>query len=390
MMKSSVKLTLMFSVACCNTAVLAQGLPAGPARVYPQIGLTLKHDSNILQSPDNEKSSLVTELTPQVRLEHKQQANTYGLNAGAKIGRYSSSSADNYEDYQVSGDADWQFARNMGFSLGADYMMGHDPRGSTDRGDGGKPATWDTKGVSGLFSYGGHQARTRIELGAGHAAKRYDDYPLSQNVDDKNDTDITARFIYRALPKTRLFLEAIQTMTDYQLDTSTQDNDKLNFSMGAKWSATAKTTGSAKVGYLRKTFDSDAREDFSGLSWQMAVQWKPISRSTIDVTTGRYTNDSTGIGDYLLTQDFSIKGTHVWMPRLSSSLGFYMGQTDFSGDKRATERSDDNQKYSLAVNYDLRKEVTLSAGMNFGKRDSNYSPDDYDQRVFFLTVNAGF
>jgi len=390
MMKSSVKLTLMLSVACCNTAVLAQGIPAGPARVYPEIGLTLKHDSNILQSPENEKSSFVTVLTPQARLEHKQQANTYALSAGAQIGRYASSSADNYEDVQVSGEADWQFARRMGFSLGADYLIGHDPRGSTDRGDGGAPATWDTKAVSGLFSYGRHQARTRVELGAGHAAKRYKDYPLIQNVDDKNDTDVTARFIYRALPKTRLFLEATQTMTDYQLDTSTQNNDKFNFSMGAKWSATAKTTGSAKVGYLRKNFDSDAREDFSGVSWQMAMQWKPIARSTIDVTTGRYTADSTGLGDYLLTRDFSIRGTHAWMPRLSTSVGVYMAQTDFPGDPRPTERSDDNRTLSLGVNYDLRKEITLSAGMNLGQRDSNYDSDDYDQRVFFLTVNAGF
>ncbi len=398
-MKSSLKLTLMLSVAC-NTA-LAQGIAAGPFRVYPELGLTLKHNSNILMAPKEEKSSAITVLTPQVRLEHKQRANTYALSLGTEIGRYTSSSSDNYEDVKISGKADWQFARRIGFGLSADYLRGHDPRGSTDRGDSTEPGVWDTKGVRGMFSYGRHQARSRVEAELGHVAKRYKDnssvvdgngnlLALDGSADDKNDTDLTARFIYRVLPKTRLFLEATETVTDYQLDISTQDNDRFDFSMGATWSATAKTTGKAKLGYSRKTFDSDAREDFSGLSWQVGVQWKPLARSTVDITTGRYTNDSTGIGDYLLTRDFSITGTHIWMPRLSTSVGFYLGQTDFKGDTRTEARSDDSQNYNLAVNYDLRKEVSLSAGMNFGKRDSNYDSDDYDQRVFFLTVRAGF
>ena len=84
-MRTSVKLTLMLSVAC-NTAIAAEGFPAGPARVYPEIGATLLHNDNILSRSQNEEGSMVFILSPRARLEHKQQAHTYGLDFGLDYG----------------------------------------------------------------------------------------------------------------------------------------------------------------------------------------------------------------------------------------------------------------------------------------------------------------
>lgn len=398
-MRTSVKLTLMLSVAC-NTAIAAEGFPAGPARVYPEVGATLLHNDNILSSNKNEEGSMVFILSPKARLEHKQRAHTYGLDFGLDYGHYFSSSDDDYLDVQLGGEADWQLDRRSSFTLNLDYLKGHDPRGSTDRGGRAEPDTWDSKGINGLFSYGMPRARIRLEAEAGWVAKRYDDfYKGWQNgvqVDKKDDHDqrgLAGRVFYRVLPKTHVFLEADYKVIDYKLDSSNDlDSDVFNLSVGTEWRATAKTTGRAKLGYLRKDFDSDQRDDFNGLSWQVGVQWKPLGRTTLDIATGRYTTESTGVGDYLLTRDISITGTQVFMPRLSGSMGLYLAKTDFPQktiDPRG-ERSDDTRRLSLSLKYDFLKWASVNGGVNFTDRDSNRDTEDYDQRTIFVGVKAQF
>ena len=390
-MRTSVKLTLMLSVAC-NTAIAAEGFPAGPARVYPEIGLTFLHNDNILSRSQEEKGSFVTILSPRARLEHKQRANTYGLDFGMDYGHYFSSSDDDYVDVQLGGEADWQIDRRSSFRLNADYLRGHDPRGSTDRGKTDEPDTWDSKGINGLFSYGMPRARIRLEGEAGYVAKRYKDFSRSEKTDDNDQKGLTGRVFYRVLPKTHLFLEADYTVVDYKLAATTLDSDVFGLSLGTEWRATAKTTGRAKLGYLRKAFDSDKHDDFNGVSWQVAVQWKPLSRSTIDIATGRYTTETTGVGDYLLTRDLSVTGTQVFAPRLSGSMGFYLAKTDFPqkiADPRG-ERSDDTRRFSLSVGYDFLKWASVNGGVNFTDRDSNRDTDDYDQRTIFVTLKAQF
>ncbi len=388
-MRTSIKLTLVLSVAS-NTAIAAQGLPVGPARAYPEVGLTLQHNDNVTMKNQDEESSMMAILSPRATLEHKQKANTYQGTLGIDIGRYFSTSTDNYEDVQLGGKADWQIDRRASFSLGADYMRGHDPRGSTDRGGISEPSTWNSYGMRGLFGYGMPRARIRLEGELGHTAKRYTDN--ASEADDKDETELTGRVYYRILPKTHLFVEASDAIINYTLDSSKQDNNRFNLSVGATWRATAKTTGRAKIGYLRKAFDDDSRDDFNGISWQVAVQWKPLSRSTVDIATGRYTADSTGVGDYLVTNDLSVTGTHIWMPRLSSSLGFYFANTDFPTNNAAAgpERSDDTFNFNLAANYELHKMVTVSGGLKFTDRDSNSDTEDYDQRIFFVTLKATY
>ena len=175
------------------------------------------------------------------------------------------------------------------------------------------------------------------------------------------------------------------------MDTSNLDSDVFNLSVGTEWRATAKTTGRAKLGYLRKDFDSDQRDDFNGVSWQVGVQWKPLSRSTIDIATGRYTNETTGVGDYLITRDISLTGTQVFMPRLSGSMGLYLAKTDFpTASGTDNERSDDTRRFSLSLGYDFLKWASVNGGVNFTDRDSNYDADDYDQRTIFVNVKAQF
>lgn len=397
MIKPSLKLTLILSVAC-NSALAAQGTQLGPFRVAPEIGVSLLYNDNVTRRNSNELDSVVTVLNPRVNLTSRQRGQTYLVNFGANIARYAGSSADNYEDMNLGGIANLVLGRNMGLSLSANHQLGHDPRGSTDRGvvrgSEARPDTWSQAGAKSTFSYG-HKNRVGFEADLGYLTKSYRDFTLSQKIDDKDEVNVAGRVFYRLLPKTRLFFEASQTMIEYDQNSGRRsDSDVSNYSVGATWTATAKTTGTAKIGYMKKDIDSASFDDFSGGSWQVGVKWKPVSRSTVDINTGRYTSDTTGIGSFLETKDLSINWAHKLMPRLSSIAGVYFSQTDFPGGVRRTlgldDRSDETISYNLGVNYDVLRWASVGTNVTFTERDSNSDPEDYDNTVFMVTLKAAY
>jgi hypothetical protein len=398
MNKSSLTLSLAISLACGSAFAAPQGSELGPFRLFPEVGISFQHNDNIaLQSDlkgDEAVSSAVTIFSPKATLVSKRRSgSTYSLGLGTEIGRYASSEIDNYEDVNVSANADLQLSRIVGLSLGAYYRLGHDPRGSTDR-----PQTQlDTYGIGGgnaLFSYGSN-ARIGFEGEVGYSEKRYKDYS-STIIDgvtdsDTDNTNVAGRLFYRIMPKTRVFAEVTYGQTDYVIERPTQpnlnqDSDQWGVNLGARWRATAKTSGTAKIGYLKKDYDAEGREDFTGFAWQIGVQLKPLRQSIVDVYTGRRVSDSTGIGDFIDTQDISVSWTHNWMPRLSTKLGLYYANSQYEGNPR----EDDLTSFNLGVNYDLMKRTTLSAGVNFANRDSTTATEEYDQTVYMISINSAF
>ncbi|MEN8216504.1 MAG: outer membrane beta-barrel protein [Pseudomonadota bacterium] len=401
-------LTLILSVAC-NTALAAAKFPLGPfqLQVIPDIEVTLKYNNNVTLESHEETSSPVTILRPQVTLLSQQRTQSYSVSLGTQIGYYANSSVDDYLDLFLKGNANRQFGPAVNLSLNAAYMRGHDQRGSTDRGihvgDQREPDTWDDFSVNGLLQYG-RKDRIGFDAEIGYNTRSYDDFIYEEKMDDKNQTDLTGRAYYRILPKTRLFFEASYSMIKYQNPNpdARSDSDVSNYSVGATWTATAKTKGTVQVGYLTKEFDSssDNFEKFTGTSWQIGVDWNPMPRSTVNFYTGRYTNDTTGIhsGGLQDTQDFSVNWTHNWRPRLSTKAGFYWAQTDYPGGLRKqiglAERSDDTFNFDLGVNYQLLRwgnlTAGLTAGVSFTERDSNLDSDDYDQQIYYITFQAAF
>ena len=394
MNKSSLTLSMAVSLACCSSAFAApQGSEVGPFRLFPSVGISFQQNDNVgLQSDttgDQATSSAVTIFSPKATLVSKRRGSTYSLGLGTKIARYASSEIDNYEDVNFSANADLALSRIMGLSFGASYALGHDPRGSTDTGNNSSLDTFTTAGANALFSYGS-QARIGFEGEVGYSSKNYKNYSggfsNGDTAADRDDTNVAGRLFYRVMPKTRVFAEVEYGQTDYTLATSTQDSSQWGLNVGARWTATAKTSGTAKIGYLKRSYDATGTNDFTGVAWQIGVQLKPLRQSTVDIYTGRTVSDSTGIGDFIDTQDFSVNWTHNWMPRLSTKLGFYFANSSYEGDTR----EDDLTNFNLGATYNLMKRTSVSAGVTFGNRASTKSTDEYDQTVYMISINSAF
>ena len=106
----------------------------------------------------------------------------------------------------------------------------------------------------------------------------------------------------------------------------------------------------------------------------------------MDVFTGRTISDSTGVGDFIDTQDFSISWTNTWMPRLSTNLGLYLTTSNFENNAR----EDDVTRVNLDVNYKLMKTTMISTGVKLAQRDSTSATDEYDQAIYQISIKSTF
>lgn len=380
----------------------AGGVPFGSMTAYPAVDVSLKHDDNVLAASGgpNKRSSWALVVAPSVKLEGRSQANVYSLAYRGEVGRYESSSADNYTKQEVNGAADMTLSTRARLKLQAQYLESVDPRGSTDRPTLNEPDRWHQWGLNGLFGFGAPGAQGRIELEAGYAEKRYDSNRASAIVGgvlqqgteffDQDNSFLGATFFWRVAPKTQLLFQAKENKIDYTFAASTLDSKERRYLAGVTWEATAKTTGIFKLGQLRKDFSDSTRGDFSGSSWEGSIRWSPLTYSTVDFTTGKLTNETTatgtGSGDLVLTKYLNVSWNHNWNPRVSTNLSGGIRDDDFEGS--GATRSDDTTTLGLSINYQMRRWLKLGAGYNHTTRSSNNDAFDYNRNVIMFTAGA--
>lgn len=374
--------------AVAQTAVAPQGtamgVPFGPMMAYPGIGLVLGHDDNLFLSNANKRSSFFSIVSPFVKLEARRPSSVYDLTYKGDFGNYWNSSADNYEDHQVLGNANWTFTARSGLKLRAEYLRGHDPRGSTDRPSGTEPDRWHSSGISGVFGYGG-VGPARIEVESGYVEKRYDNNRVFTAAADRDTTSIGATFFYRVMPRTSLLFQVTHAELDYP-GSPPLDSSEQRYLAGVKWEATAKTTGTFKIGQFKKDFDSPLRQDFSGVGWEGAVRWSPLTYSVFDFTTAREPNESTGLGDFILTKRIAATWTHAWNSRTTSYVNLGFRNDDFRG--AGVSRSDDTATGGVRLTYQMRRWLNLGAEYSHTTRSSDIPVFDYDRNLFMLTLGA--
>jgi hypothetical protein len=365
---------------------VSKGRQVGPFLAYPEVGTTVVHDSNIFQSPDNEKSSLVFTINPGLKLERSWQGSNYALALASPIGIYANSSNDNYVDGQFSAQADWKLPRSLGLKFLGEYIRGHDSRGGTDRPDAGEPKTWHSGSMSVSGSYGRKETRARLEVGGKFTLKRYDKFGLSDKLDDKNIANLHTALFYQVLPKTYLLGKIQYANTDYVSSLSAGDSNEMKYSLGATWEATAKTSANIELGYSNRDYDATGVENVSGVYWNAGIQWKPLSHSVLDLTTSKSVDDATGIGSYISQRNVGMAWKHKWSPRILSTANFSIAAYDYGG----SPRSDDLYNYGANLTYQYRKWLNVGAGVQMNHRDSNNNNFDYDKTVFSLNLRATF
>ena len=186
------------------------------------------------------------------------------------------------------------------------------------------------------------------------------------------------------MPLTSFQVEARQDKFDYKSATSLFDSKERRFLVGVTWEATAATSGTVKVGQIRKDFTSSIIKDFSGTGWDAIVQWAPQSYSRFGLTTVKEFGESTGLGDFILTKRYGANWTHDWNSRFTTIASITRAKDDFANGAR----NDTTDSFGFRVSYKVLRWLTLGGDLTNTDRDSNNAAFKYKRNIYSLTLGA--
>jgi hypothetical protein len=367
------------------SATGAAGIPAGPLTAYPGVDLAVGYDDNLLRSSTNRVSTPVVVIAPYLTLEGHSGPHSFDIRYRGGFGMFSDSHQDDYTDTALQANAKLVFTARSDLTARLDQKWGHDPRGSTDRPLSQNPDRYRESGAFALLGYGAEGAKGRIELDGEYYQRRYTNNLQYTEISDVDRGDAGLTFFWRVAPKTRLLLQGRYKNFNYVDPASTLDSTEQRYYLGAQWEATAKTTGFAKFGYMRKNFEDPSLQDVSTSSWDAGIRWSPRTYSVFDFTALRGFNESTGVGDAIVQSRAGVRWTHAWNSRLSHSVGY-----DFINDKYEgnTNRDDNTNAIGLRLDYRVQRWLKFGAEYLYTDRSSNDPQYRYRSNVFMLSVGA--
>lgn len=363
------------------------GMPVGPLIAFPGVDVSISHNDNIFLSNTPTTSSTITTVSPYIKFEGKSGANKFDFGFRHDDARFSGNSAENNSSTALTGNADFVLSGRAGLKVKAEHRYGADPRGTSNRPAGPTPDEYINQGIGGVFSYGAPGAQGRIELDASAYSREYQNNRTLTDVADVDTNTYGGTFFWRIAPKTELLFQIQESDRDYQLGTSTLDSTERRYLVGAKWEATALTSGTFKVGRQKKDFDSSTRPDLSSASWDVGVRWSPLTYSSVDLNTSKATSESTsGIGDAILGTTYGLSWNHAWNSRFSSVIKGDWKKEEFKG--TGGGREDKTTSLGVKLTYQMQRWLKFGGEYTRTDRDSNLNASDYKKNLWMFTVGA--
>ncbi|GAA0340054.1 outer membrane beta-barrel protein [Bowmanella denitrificans] len=357
--------------------------------IMPGFDFKLKHDDNVSNDGVNEQGSTIAVFSPFVAARLLDGVNEYNLQAGVSKGNYFSSSQDNFLDAYASGDAKWEFSDSHRVFVEAEFVDGHEERGTGVFDAGGsaqaEPAEFRTLDVNGYFEFGARSTPARIRLGGGYTQKDYQNLENVTQFREFNKTNAQAAFYYDTGAFTSLVAQVTRDDIRYdRIDPVGGDRDNIDtrYLVGMDWQATALTSGEFRIGYQKKSFDSASREDFSGISWQAAVNWQPLSYSTVTLETGRRARDPDLRGDVIKESRHGLGWSHDWSQDMQTNLTVGHVRSDYQG----YDQEDKFWRYEAKASYRISYLWKLEGGVQISDRSSTDARFEYDKSVVYLGV----
>lgn len=384
-------------VSAQETAGTGVGLGPG-LRLEAGLGSRLWFTDNMYRSDGDETDAMGMIVDPSAAVVYSRSHGQYRLGYEGQAASFDTVDEDNYFDSQVFLTGDLQPLSRHRVEFDARYKHGHDSFGS-NRTEGQSALVdreldiWDETGLALKYTFGQREAMLNLYARAGVTDKEYDtnrtapaNPAFGTRFLDYGAALVGGGVIYRLSAKTRVVLDLEQQELDYDTDfTPAFDGDSQRALVGLRWLATAKTSGEALIGYYARNFDDSAREDVSGIDWQVRVDWLPRSRSRLSLTTGRLVRETYLLGeDFINEQYLQLGWRQDWSRRLYSEteLGFFRHQ--FEG----TARDDDSLAGRATMYYRLTRRLTAKGGIEHSNRDSSASSLDYDRNVIFTGLDV--
>lgn len=360
------------------------GIVRGPVTLLPEASATVRFDDNIYESDDYKIDSIVSLLGIGMGARYENANSGWEVAYRGDAGLYEHNSDDNYFDHRLSGRGIMQLGIRHRLELNAGYNKLHEDRGTRlTQGLGEsletlvpKPYRYDDLTAAARYQFGVSEAKGRLVLDARYRDKKYTNNRGRTQFFDYDQSYLSGTFFWRVFPKSSLLLQGSHAVVAYPTDfvgQSTRDSITSRVLAGITWEATAKTTGTVKLGFLNKDFDAADRPTFRAPNWEVELRWEPRTYSIIALETRRFDREfNAGLGgDFIDAADYAVRWEHEWSDRWSTETGVsYLDET-FENSSDEVNREQETLQFDAALCFALRRTVEVELRYTLRNRDAN-------------------
>lgn len=367
---------------CANAwAVEPQSIKLSDGLTFtPTLQVSERYEDNFRAVEENEESSWITGITPTFILAAEGRKSAYALTYSANSDIFHSSHEDDNTDHHLTADAGFEFDARNRLKLNAGYHKVEETASLDQNVENDK---YTTANVGGVYGFGAESARAQVDFGANYQELRYQN-GNGLNADKERDTAaLSSTFYYRVAPKTRALVEA--RYTDYSYVTNERlDSNNVALLGGLTWDATAKTSGTVKIGGEKKRFDDSRLDDKSGGMWEIGVNWKPRTYSTFALKTRRALDEGDDGASAIESQSTTLSWEHEWLDRLTSDVSYTYTDSEYQD----IDRDDKIDTFGLGLTYEMRRWLDIGVGYKYSENDSSAVGESYERNIYSISFTA--
>ena len=371
-------------LALCCYPVAAQADDTG---FFASADSALAHDDNIYRVTDDlAQSDSYFSISPNLKLTGGYGKQRFEISYLGEYSKFNKAKNADFDDHKVKGIVELEHTSRFSSRLEAGYQKEHEEPGSINRIqlDIIEYNKYNQSDFLAGIAYGKTSGIGRLSLDFRKIKRDY----TNNNLDYLNyDSDqFSSRFTYRIAPKTRLYVEAIYSEFDYQSIANFElDNKFKYYSAGLSWDFTNKLSGDINLGYQDRDYDLETIRDIDGIAYNGEILWSINTYSKIGIEATRESIDSSleEAGGFLrTTYGLSINHKLTELLKVRADAAYSKDELVFN-----SAREDNRYAYSMTIDYELLRYLTLGAYYKYEERDSNNLLANYKANVIGLSIS---
>lgn len=360
-------------------AIEPQSIDLAGFDFIPTLLLGERYDDNIRGDNTNELTSWVTTLEPSFLLTAEGGKSGHQLQYRILRDIYHSETDASHTDHHLTFKSVLELTSRHRVRAGLGYHRIEETIDTTVDGVNDKYSL--ANGELG-YTFGAVTARNQIDLLSRYEQRRFQNSGGINDDQERDTLGLTSTWYHRLSPRTRALGELRYTSHDYQSDRNNRDGTNTAALVGATWAATAKTTGTLRVGAEQKNFDDSSRTDYTSPMWDVGLTWSPRTYSTFGINTRRAFDEGEDGASTVQDINTLLSWDHTWSPWISTELEYQILDRDY----KATARQDDRTAFGAAVVYSYARWADFKLGYRRTDNDSTLSENDYQRNVYLMIV----
>ncbi|MET0027950.1 MAG: outer membrane beta-barrel protein [Candidatus Thiodiazotropha sp.] len=367
-------------------------------RLLPEIELMGYYDDNIYATRQSRESDYIIQLSPSLSIDSLWDVHRLALDTGARLGRYADATSEDYDDFWLNGEGDYEFDEAHKVYAGAGYSRNHEGRDSKESGSLqiDEPTTYDV--LEGQLGWQRQVDQSSVKIGITYEQLDYDNVGSLYNDDrDRDVTGLGLRLSHDFSPDLQLYAQGVLNQRDY-VDSRDQygyakDSEGYNGLIGMTRRLTKGNRIDVYVGRFYQDYEDPRFEEVNDWNFGLDLRWYPTPKTQLKAQLERTQNETTEIGSssYLYT-DWDLQIDQKLGADTVGYVGFNYGFAEFQD----VGREDETRSLSLGVKYYANPWVMLSGGLRRVDNDSNdvnhVSPVqesyDFKQNLVFLNLHV--